>query len=308
MRQLEIWLASLPALAALIILTMAVCAPIMQATLGYPFGELGYHLLFSICHQYPLRSFWILDHPMALCARCTGGYSGVVIGLVISLSKYNHSRHRLSFPLVLGFSLFALGVDDAIFKTLTNIDGTNTWRLSTGLVGGAGLAILMGCRVFVTRVGVGPLNLQREAEMRPLLSAATLVVIALYGMPATAREVKIPAGTIVVIQTLSAISSETASADDLVELLVAADVFVQGTKVIAAGAEASGAIEQLESSEMLGQEGRIAMSINSAHAVDGTNVPLTGRLSSRGDDEMTGTVVGAIFCPLFLLLISQYNT
>jgi hypothetical protein len=100
---------------------------------------------------------------------------------------------------------------------------------------------------------------------------------------------------------LEAISSETASADDLVELLVASDVIVDGFRVIAAGAPATGAIEELESSEILGQEGRVAVAINSARAVDGTNVPLTGRLSSRGKEEMTGTVVGAIFCPLFLL-------
>lgn len=137
--------------------------------------------------------------------------------------------------------------------------------------------------------------------MRHMLSAALLIVITLHGVSANAREVKIPAGTIVVVQTLRAISSETASADELVELQMAADVFVQGVRVIAAGAPASGAIEELQSSEMLGQEGRIAVSINSAQAVDGTNTPLTGRLSSRGRDEMTGTVVGAMFCPLFLL-------
>jgi hypothetical protein len=137
--------------------------------------------------------------------------------------------------------------------------------------------------------------------MRRLLGLALLVAIAFHQVSASAREVKIPAGTIVVVQTLRAISSESASADELVELQVAADVFVQGVRVIAAGAPASGAIDELEASEMLGQEGRIAISINSAQAVDGTNVPLTGRLSSRGGDEMTGTVVGAIFCPLFLL-------
>jgi hypothetical protein len=128
-----------------------------------------------------------------------------------------------------------------------------------------------------------------------------IVVSILTSTYAAAREFKIPAGTMVVVQTLSAISSETARADDIVELLVASDVIIDGFRVIAAGAPATGAIEELESSEMLGQEGRVAVAINSARAIDGTNVPLTGRLSSRGKEEMTGTVVGAIFCPLFLL-------
>ena len=167
---------------------------------------------------------------------------------------------------------------------------------------GDGIRILDGISCLCHCTGSGRTqSTVRETEMRRLLGLALLVAIAFHQVSASAREVKIPAGTIVVVQTLRAISSESASADELVELQVAADVFVQGVRVIAAGAPASGAIDELEASEMLGQEGRIAISINSAQAVDGTNVPLTGRLSSRGGDEMTGTVVGAIFCPLFLL-------
>lgn len=52
---------------------------------------------------------------------------------------------------------------------------------------------------------------------------------------------------------------------------------------------------------MLGREGRVVVAITSAQAVDGTTVPLSGQLSAKGNDEMTGTVVGALFCPLFLL-------
>ena len=159
-RSLEILLISLPALAALIILTVAISAPVVQAILGYPYGELGYRLLFSICHQYPLRSFWILDHPMGVCARCTGGYSGVVLGIIVILSKSNYNRHQPGFLLVLGSILFALGVGDAILKTWTGIDGTNAWRLSTGLVGGMGFAVLTGSFVFATAEAVGRHNLQ----------------------------------------------------------------------------------------------------------------------------------------------------
>jgi hypothetical protein len=138
--------------------------------------------------------------------------------------------------------------------------------------------------------------------MMKLLEMACLVMLAAF-LPsqAHAKEVRVPSGTIVVVKTLRAISSETAKADEIVDLQVAADVLVGGIRVIVVGAPVTGAIEELESAEMLGQEGRVAISINSAQAVDGTNVPLTGRISSRGDEEMTGTVVGAIFCPLFLL-------
>jgi hypothetical protein len=137
--------------------------------------------------------------------------------------------------------------------------------------------------------------------MKRFVMVALAAVCVLGSGSAAARQIRIPAGTVLVVQTLGSISSETARADEIVELIVASDVIVDGFRVIVAGAPATGAIEELESSEMLGQEGRVAVAINSARAVDGTNVPLTGRLSSRGQEEMTGTVVGAIFCPLFLL-------
>jgi hypothetical protein len=57
--------------------------------------------------------------------------------------------------------------------------------------------------------------------MRYLFGVALVAVSMLNPTPGIARQVKIPAGTIVVIQTLRAISSETARTDDIVELQVA---------------------------------------------------------------------------------------
>lgn len=37
-----------------------------------------YTLMALSCHQNPLRSFWILNYPMALCARCIGIYTGTI--------------------------------------------------------------------------------------------------------------------------------------------------------------------------------------------------------------------------------------
>jgi uncharacterized membrane protein len=97
---------------------------------------------------------------MAVCARCTGGYSGVVVGVLMILSKHNYSRDHPTLLLVLGSIMFGLGVGDVILKTLTGIDGTNTWRLFTGLVGGMGFAFLTGSLVFATAQAVGGLNLR----------------------------------------------------------------------------------------------------------------------------------------------------
>jgi hypothetical protein len=118
---------------------------------------------------------------------------------------------------------------------------------------------------------------------------------------ALAESVTLRSGSVVVVQTTRAYSSESARPDELVDLIVASDVLVNGKVAIRQGTPVSASIEDLESTQMMGREGKISISINSTRAVDGTTVPLSGRLSSRGADEMTGTVVGAFFCPLFLL-------
>ena len=54
--------------------------------------------------------------------------------------------------------------------------------------------------------------------MKHVLVAALVAASILHSTAATARQVKIPAGTIVVVQTLRSISSETAKGDEIVEL------------------------------------------------------------------------------------------
>ncbi|MBM3295726.1 MAG: DUF2085 domain-containing protein [Candidatus Aminicenantes bacterium] len=36
-----------------------------------------------VCHQIPERSLWLFGHPLAVCARCFGIYSGFLGGLVL---------------------------------------------------------------------------------------------------------------------------------------------------------------------------------------------------------------------------------
>ena len=128
-----------------------------------------------------------------------------------------------------------------------------------------------------------------------------IVFLGMISASAYAEVLTLRSGSVVVVQTTRAYTSENTKSDELADLIVAADVLVDGKVVIRQGTAVSGTIEDAQSAEMLGREGQLAISINSARAVDGTTVPLSGRISARGDDEMTGTVVGAFFCPLFLL-------
>lgn len=83
-----------------------------------------------------------MGQPCGLCARCLGGYSGLILLPVLYLVGVLR-RVDAALLLFLGTSLFVLGVGDAIFKLATGIDGSNMWRFGTGLLGGLGISMML---------------------------------------------------------------------------------------------------------------------------------------------------------------------
>jgi len=118
----------------LVLSLLAISAPVIQTTFGYPNGENIYSVLSPICHQYPTRSLWILNRPFALCTRCFSGYLGLGIGLLVISSKTKYLK-RLLF----GIILIIPGVLDGLIQLWTNYEGTNIIRFITGLSGGLGV-------------------------------------------------------------------------------------------------------------------------------------------------------------------------
>ena len=134
-----------------------------------------------------------------------------------------------------------------------------------------------------------------------LVGAVALCLVSLSSTDALARSVRLPAGTVVTVTTTQLYDSSNTTAGQSVILTVAADVQVQGDVVIKAGSAAAGTIQDAQEAQMLGQGGQLSIALNSVQTIDGQSVPVTGSLSARGSDETAGTVVGAVFCPLFLL-------
>ncbi len=119
---------------------VAVAAPVYQSVIGPPAGEAAYSLLGAICHQYPSRSFWLTDRPTALCVRCIGGYVGLgVAPLLFARLRSVSAAKRLG----LGIGLFAFGLADPIAQIVLNYDSLIVTRFSTGLLGGIGVAVLI---------------------------------------------------------------------------------------------------------------------------------------------------------------------
>lgn len=83
------------------LLTLIIAAPFAFHS-GHPFIATAIYNSFKpICHQIHERSFYLFGYPLAVCARCTGIYLGLLFGV-------------LSYP---------------IFKRISNYDRPPIWIL-----------------------------------------------------------------------------------------------------------------------------------------------------------------------------------
>jgi uncharacterized membrane protein len=75
----------------------------------FPAGAAFLYSLFSpVCHQIPGRSFSFDGHPLAVCGRCLGIYTGFLAGLVIY--PFARGLSRISLPPARLFLLLSVPV------------------------------------------------------------------------------------------------------------------------------------------------------------------------------------------------------
>ena len=140
-RPLVFW--AITAAAATLFVTLIVVAPLAAASGHGGIAAVIYRGFSIICHQLPERSFFIDDHKLAVCSRCTGLYAGflftlLVYPLVRSLRRTTTPARKWLFlaalPLAIDFSLTFLGI----------WENTHSSRLLTGLLlGGAAVFYVM---------------------------------------------------------------------------------------------------------------------------------------------------------------------
>jgi len=152
-----VWSAS--AAIAVAILILIVGAPLAAAR-GYS-GAAGviYQSFSVLCHQIPERSYFIAEHKLAVCARCTGLYAGFALTLLLyplvrPLRTVEWPRREwlllAALPMGIDFSLTFLGL----------WENTHTSRLLTGL-------LLGGASVFYVMPGLMELA-TRKTQKTPL--------------------------------------------------------------------------------------------------------------------------------------------
>ena len=140
------------------LLTAALIATTALIALGWlaatPDGVLGKAraIGYAVCHQIAARSFHIHDEPLPLCARCTGIYLGIMVGIALFAARGRLRSARLPavrflLPLLALAGLIAFdGINSylSLFDFYTPIyTPHNTLRLFTGLFAGAAMITIV---------------------------------------------------------------------------------------------------------------------------------------------------------------------
>ena len=112
---------------------MAYLAPVVQELIGFPNGESIYAILSNICHQYPLNSFWVLDRPFAICARCFSAYLAIFIMSILFINN------RIKLGFVIGLLLLLIAAIEPISAIKTSYESNLFTRGFFGLIGGIGV-------------------------------------------------------------------------------------------------------------------------------------------------------------------------
>lgn len=115
-----------------------------------------------VCHQRPDRSYLIDGQPMPVCARCTGLYAGVPLGLLAAWGWPGRRRPRPGSGTRAGLLIAALPT----LATLA-VEWATGWssaltRTGAGLILGAAVAHLAG----VTLLPAGPVTREPSATLR----------------------------------------------------------------------------------------------------------------------------------------------
>jgi uncharacterized membrane protein len=154
------------------------------------------HLVgYAICHQIPHRTLVLGGQALPLCARCTGTYLGIAIGLTAAVLRARGRAGELlstGMLVLMGGFILTMGVD-GINSYLVLLGHTpplyapqNWLRTATGTLNGLALSmIVLPVFNFTLWRDPSPIRPLRNVwELLPLLAAGALVIVALQSGPA----------------------------------------------------------------------------------------------------------------------------
>lgn len=110
--------------------------------------------------------------------------------------------------------------------------------------------------------------------------------------------INVPDGTQLVLRLSHSLSSDSAKRGEPVLFEVAEALEVNGSTVIAQGAEGQGKVMEVRSRKGFGRRGLVTFSVESVQAVDGKPIPLRTSETYKGDERYTRAgVITLLFGP-----------
>jgi uncharacterized membrane protein len=101
--------------------------------LSSPLSGFLYAVFSPTCHQIPSRCFYAFGHPMAVCARCLGVYSGFLLGMVIF--PFTKGFSKISMPKVNTLIIMSIPIFIDVTGNFLGLWASSDWvRLVTGIV------------------------------------------------------------------------------------------------------------------------------------------------------------------------------
>lgn len=95
-----------------------------------------------VCHRIPERTFKIKGHYFPVCSRCTGIYLGG--GFCLVINNFFNIQETLNL-FILSIIMILPTLIDGLSQFFGLRKSNNPLRFSTGLIGGVGLVIIIGC-------------------------------------------------------------------------------------------------------------------------------------------------------------------
>lgn len=103
----------------------------------------------KICHQIPERSFFIKGTQMLICARCTGLYIGIMLGILFLVLFKKIVFYNILLFVIFDLLLIILEILDFYIRRKKLIRDDNITRFFVGVFGGIGLGNLLIILFFI---------------------------------------------------------------------------------------------------------------------------------------------------------------
>ena len=113
---------------------------VLTRNMSFPWN-IVYSIGDRLCHQRSDRSFFLNGNQMSFCARCTGIWFGLTIGLGVSIGYTFRLSEKLILQIILGILPLSA---DGIFQLFGLWESNNILRITTGLLAGFTTGIAIG--------------------------------------------------------------------------------------------------------------------------------------------------------------------